>query len=131
MVRLYRRGFLERGLLPLKKRAEGNRDMIASFREPIFREIVSDLRSEVEKDEEGQSREELVRSLESFIRHPGILNPTQDMLDRARVAGGLLESVLKLLVRDRFDPVGCIILAQQDRETKVDQVPPLPEDDVE
>jgi len=50
---------------------------------------------------------------------------------RAKVAGNLLESVLKLMVRDRFDPVGCIILAQQDREITLDTMPPLLEDDLE
>jgi vacuolar-type H+-ATPase subunit E/Vma4 len=92
--------------------------MTESLQEPIFQEILSDLR--LGGIEDNESRDELIKIIENYIRHPVIVDLKYDMLARAKVEGYLLESVLKLLARDQFDPVGCVILAQQDIEIKVD-----------
>jgi hypothetical protein len=122
MMKLNRRGFFKKGLLPLEKGERAN-DMVAMLKEPVFRDLVSDLKGK--KTDQGETRDELIKSIEGYIRHPEILDEGCDLLVRARAEGGLLESVLRLLARDQVDPVGCIILAQQDRETSVDQVSPM------
>jgi hypothetical protein len=119
---------LRKGLLTFE-RGERKNDMVALLREPIFREIVSNLREG--QIGEYESRGELIRLIESYIKHPEIVSTEHDLLVRARAEGGLLESVLKLLARDQFDPVGCIILAQQDRELNVDKVSSLLEVDID
>jgi hypothetical protein len=129
MVRLYRKGFLERGLLLSDDKDEREKDMIETLMEPLFREIVSDM--ETDELEAMESREDLIREIESYVKRLDIVNSQHDTLARAKVAGGLLESVLKLLVKNRFDPVGCIILAQQYREKGFDSVSSLFETDIE
>jgi hypothetical protein len=128
MTKLERRGFLRRGLLPLEK-GERTNDMVAMLKEPVFRDLVADLKARQTGTDE--TRDELIKLIENYARHPGIVNSEHDMLDRAKFEGYLLETVLRLLARDRFDPVGCIILAQQDRGTPVAQVSPLLEVDLE
>ena len=128
MKRLHRKGFLRNGFLPPRRKRE-TVDMVAMMKEPVFLELMLDLKTR--KTLDNQTRGELIKLIEGYTKHPEIVNSDYDLLMRAKVEGGLLECVLKLLMRDRFDPVGCIILAQQDRETAIDKVSPLLEVDVD
>ena len=128
MMRLDRRGFLRKGLLPLE-RGEMKNEMIALLKEPIFRELMLALKARQVEDNE--TRSELIKLIEDYIKHPGIVSSEYDLLKRARAEGQLLESVLKLLARDQFDPVGCVILAQQDRGLQVDQMSSLSQVDID
>jgi hypothetical protein len=129
MEKLHRKGFLKNGFLPHRRKKETN-DMVAMLKEPVFRELLLVLKTK--KAQDNQTRVELIKSIEDYIKHPEIISPEYDLLMRAKVEGNLLESVLRLLMRDRFDPVGCIILAQQDRELNVDydQMSPLSQVDL-
>lgn len=128
MKRLHRKGLLRSGALPPTRKRETD-DMVALLKEPIFLDLMVVLKTK--KTSDTQTRGELIKLIESYIKHPEIVNPEYDLLMRAKVEGGLLESVLKLLMRDRFDPVGCIILAQQDRELQVDKMPSMSKVDLD
>jgi hypothetical protein len=118
----YRDFLLSEGLLPFGEEERKN-DMVALLKEPIFQDMLSDLKARSIKYRE--SREDLIKAIESYVTHPVVVSTEHDMLERAKVEGCLLECVLKLLARDRFDPLGCMILAQQDRDMNVDQMSSL------
>jgi hypothetical protein len=128
MKKLYRRGPVGKRLLPLA-REKGINDMVAMLKAPVFRELMLVLKQKQVK--ENETRGELIKLIEGYIKHPGIVNQEYDLLARAKAEGELLESVLRLLARDQFDPIGCIILAQQDRELQVDQMSSLLKVDIE
>jgi hypothetical protein len=121
--------FIIRGkFLPLLK-GERNNEMVALLKEPVFRDLMSSLKTKRGKGCE--TRGELIKLIEDCIKHPEIVSQESDMLIRAEAEGRLLESVLRLLERDQFDPVGCMILAQQDRGVSVEQVSSLLEVDID
>lgn len=122
MRRLHRKRMTGREPLPLDRKKGGN-DMVAMLKEPIFREVLLSLKTRQVSSSE--TRGDLIKLIEEYIKHPEIVSPEYDLLLRAKVEGSLLACVLKLLARDRFDPIGCIILAQQDRELQVDPVSSL------
>jgi hypothetical protein len=128
MTTLNKMGFLRKGLLPLEK-GERKSDMVALLKEKVFEDLVSDLKTK--KNKSGETRGELIKLIESYVKHLEMVGMECDLLVRAKAEGGLLESVLRLLERDQFDPLGCIILAQQDREIQVDKVSSLLEVDVD
>jgi hypothetical protein len=128
MTMLNRMGFLRRGLLPLEN-GERKNDMVALLKDKVFGDLVSDLKTK--RNEDNETRGEIIKLIESYVKHLEIVGTECDLLVRAKAEGGLLESVLRLLARDRFDPLGCIILAQQDREIQVDKVSSLLEVDVD
>ena len=111
------------------EKGERKNDMVALLKEQVFQNLVSDLK--MKQNKENQTRGELIKLIEYYITHPEIVDMERDLLALAKAEGGLLESVLKLLARDQFDPVGCVILAQQDREIQVDKVSPLLEVDID
>lgn len=115
-------------LLPLEK-GEGKNNMVALLKDKTFRDLVSSLKTK-QNDDSG-TRGELIKTIGNYAKHLEMVGMECDLLERARVEGILLESVLKLLVQDQFDPLGCIILAQQDRGIQVDKVSSLFEVDVE
>lgn len=115
-------------LLPAEKGGRKN-DMVALLKEKVFRDLVSDLKTR--RNEDRETRSELIKLIGSYVKHIEIVGTECDLLVRARAEGDLLESVLRLLARDQFDPLGCIILAQQDREIKVDTVSSLLEVDID
>jgi len=128
MKRLHRKRLIRKGLFSLDRKQEID-DMVAMLKEPIFREVM--LVSKRRQIQDNQTRGELIKLIENYIRHPELVSSEYDLLMRAKVEGGLLECVLKLLARDQFDPVGCIILAQQERELQVDKVSPMSKVDLE
>jgi hypothetical protein len=128
MTMLNRVGFLRRGLLPLESERRRN-DMVAMLKEKVFQDLVSGLKTRQKEDRE--TRGELIKLIEGHVKHLEFVGTEGDLLVRAKAEGDLLESVLRLLARDQFDPLGCIILAQQNREIYVDKVSPLLEVDVD
>lgn len=115
-------------LLPLGK-GERKNDMVALLKERVFRDLVSDLKTK--QKEEGGTRGELIKLIGGYAKHLEIVGTECDMLVRAKAEGDLLESVLRLLALDQFDPLGCIILAQRDRGLQVDQVSSLLQVDID
>jgi hypothetical protein len=115
-------------LLPREK-GERENDMVALLNEETFRDLVSNLR--MKKSEDSETRGELIKAIESYVKYIEKIGTECDLFERAKVEGILLESVLRLLAQDHLDPLGCIILAQQDREIQVDKVSPVFEVDVE
>ena len=63
------------------------------------------------------SESALIKQLESHASET-IESFDKDALQRAIAGGKLLKSVLTLLVRQNFSPLGCLILANQDDEAK-------------
>lgn len=113
----------------LPEKGERETDMVALLKDGVFQDLMSNLKTKKSKDVE--SRSELIKTIGNYAKHLEKVGTECDLLERAKVEGILLESILRLLVRDQFDPIGCIILAQQDRETQVDQVSSLFEAGVE
>ena len=107
---------------------ERENDMVALLKEKTFRDLVSNLKTK--KNKGSENRGELIKKIGNYAKYLEVVGTECDLFERAKVEGILLESVLRLLAQDQLDPLGCIILAQQDREIQVDKVSSLLEVDI-
>jgi hypothetical protein len=106
--RLFIRGLLNQGLLP-----KDEDSMMEILEDRNFSEYMEEVRGDLRNNAHENDIQDLERYAFETIE---AVSSDSDRIYRALVGGHLLRTVLSLLTKQRFDPLGCLLLAQQEKK---------------